>query len=136
MSTPLEKNIEMDNVQTNNMDKLTMKDSSNDLTSTFDNMSLKTNYGNDKPLNNSLFNNDIFSPFKSNSLNVTKTQSFDEMKKTLDVNKMDNSRLQGNIFTEPDSIKDVSKEVVIEPPKWNYKDPSGKIQGIKLNKLK
>jgi len=129
MSTPLEKNIEMDNIQTNNMDKLTMKDNSNDLTSTFDNMSLKTNYGNDKPLNSSLFNNDIFSPFKSNSLNVTKTQSFDEMKKTLDVNKMDNPRLQGNIFTEPDSIKDVSKEVVIEPPKWNYKDPSGKIQG-------
>jgi len=130
MSTPLDKNMEMDNVQTNNMDKLTMKDNSTDLTSTFDNMSLKTNFGNEKPLNNSLFNNDIFSSFKSNSLNVAKTQSFDDtMKKTLDTGKLDNSRLQGNIFTEPDSIKEASKEIVIEPPKWNYKDPTGKIQG-------
>jgi len=130
MSTPLDKDMEMETVQTNNMEKLNMKDNSNDLSSTFDNMSLKTNYGNDKSLNNSLFNNDIFSPFKSNSLNVTKTQSFDDsMKKTLNVNKLDNNGLQGNIFTEPDAIKEISKEIIIEPPKWNYKDPTGKIQG-------
>ncbi|ORX59986.1 hypothetical protein BCR36DRAFT_316252 [Piromyces finnis] len=129
-NTPLDKNLDMDSVQANNIDKLTMKDNSNDLTSTFDNMSLKTNFTNDKPLNNSLFNNDIFSSFKSNSLNVAKTQSFDDtMKKNLDAGKLENSRLQGNIFNEPDSIKDVSKEIVVEPPKWNYKDPTGKIQG-------
>jgi hypothetical protein len=128
MSTPLNKDIEMDNVQTN-MEKLNTKDNSNDLTTTFDNMSLKTNYGNDKSMNNSLFSSDLFSPFKSNSLNVTKTPSFDDSMKTLNVNKIDSSGHQGNIFTEPDSVKDINKEVEVEPPRWNYKDPSGKIQG-------
>jgi len=128
MSTPLNKDIEMDGVQSNNIDNLNMKDNSNDLTNTFDNMSLKTNYSNDKSMNNSLFNNDIF-PFNSNSLNVTKTQSFDDPMKTLNISKMDNIGLQGSIFNEPDSVKEKPKEVTIESPKWNYKDPSGKIQG-------